>query len=143
MLLATFAALLLLADPAPAAVPPSVPAAAPTTAPAPAATDPVIARLEALMETWRGKSGDPLRGKLGLSQSSKTAADGEAVFWLRRAEAVGCGIDASGQMRCLTAGADAVCVLAIGFDKDGKVKTWRISGAPMACQMFVDELTPS
>ncbi|ATQ41217.1 hypothetical protein CSW64_01725 [Caulobacter mirabilis] len=95
------------------------------------------------METWRGKSGDPLRGKLGLSQSTKTAADGEAVFWLRRAEAVGCGIDASGQMRCLTAGADATCVLAIGFDKQGKVKTWRISGAPPACQMFVDELTPS
>ena len=137
MILATLAALLLFAEVAPA------PAAAPPTPTPPAVTDPVIASLDALMETWRGKPGNPLRGKLGLSHTSKMASDGEAFFWLRRAEQVGCGIDAAGQMRCGSAGGEATCILAIGFDKDGKVKNWKVSGAPTACQMFVDELTPS
>lgn len=142
MVLATLAALLLLAQATPAVTPPPASPAAPAPAEA-SAVDPIITQLNALMEAWRGKAGDPLRGKLGLSQTSKSASDGEAFFWVRRAEEVGCGIDASGQMRCGTAGANANCVLAVGFDPQGKVKTWKVSGAPAACQMFVDELTPS
>ncbi|HRD45401.1 MAG TPA: hypothetical protein PLF78_02835, partial [Caulobacter sp.] len=78
---------LLLAEPA------AAPAPAPVATPAPQPTaEEVIARIDALMTPWKGKSGERLRGLLGLSEASRVASDGEAVFWSRRAEATACGV---------------------------------------------------
>ena len=73
--------------PAPAETPP--PAAAPE--PRPMTTDEAIARIDALMAAWKGKSGERLRGRLGLSESTRDASDGQVTFWIRRSEATACG----------------------------------------------------
>lgn len=138
MLLTILAALMILAEAPAATAAPVAPVAPPPADPVIAApVDPVIAQIDALMtEKWKGKRGDGLRGRLGLTHQTKPAKDGEVVFWLTKSESMGCGIDASGAMRCGTA-ASAECALGVAFEKDGKVRSWKAQGSPDACRNFV------
>lgn len=136
---------------APAAAPPPPPAAAPATAPAapekpapaaplpPLTTEQAIARIDTLMAAWKGKSGERLRGRLGLSESTRDATDGQVTFWLRRSESTACGVGPGGVIRCGVVGG-AVCRLAVAFDKTGKVTNWKASGMGDACEQFFDEI---
>ena len=121
--------------PAPAETPP--PAAAPE--PRPMTTDEAIARIDALMGAWKGKSGERLRGRLGLSESTRDASDGQVTFWIRRSEATACGVSEGGVIRCGVIGG-AACRLAIAFDKQGKVINWKASGVGEACELFFDDI---
>ena len=121
--------------PAPAETPP--PAAAPE--PRPMTTDEAIARIDALMGAWKGKSGERLRGRLGLSESTRDASDGQVTFWIRRSEATACGVSEGGVIRCGVIGG-SVCRLAVAFDKTGKVTNWKATGVGDACEPFIDEI---
>lgn len=137
-------ALLIAAEPAAAAAPPAAAAAAPAPAAAPSPDAPpptlaeVSAKIDALMAGWKGKSGERLRGVLGLSEASRTASDGEVVFWSRRLEATACGVN-GGVIQCGVVGG-TTCRLGVAFEKDGKVKSWKTSGDPVACMLFLDEI---
>jgi hypothetical protein len=126
---------------APAAPPPAATAPAATTPPAAAPVNPVTAEINALIEPYRGKSGDRLRGKLGLSAGTRKASDGEVVFWLISVQQeMSCGVDpASGAMRCLRA-EPLQCRIAMAFDTAGIVKAWAVTGAPEVCRGFIDLL---
>lgn len=121
--------------PAPAETPP--PAAAPE--PRPMTTDEAIARIDALMAAWKGKSGERLRGRLGLSEATRDASDGQVTFWIRRSEATACGVSEGGVIRCGVIGG-SVCRLAVAFDKAGKVTNWKATGVGDACEPFIDEI---
>lgn len=121
----------------PIGVPPATPQVVPVETPS---LDPITA-IDRLMETYKGKSGDPLRGKLGLSYTIRAAKDGEVVYWRTRADSMGCGIGADGVMRCGSV-ADWECQLAVAFDKAGKVTFWKATGAPEACVNFAVKLQP-
>ncbi|MCF8505447.1 MAG: hypothetical protein K9G59_11075 [Caulobacter sp.] len=125
--------------PAPAATAPAV--AATPAAPAVAPVNPVTAEINALIEPYRGKSGNRLRGKLGFSAGTRKASDGEVVFWMINVQQeMNCGVDpASGAMRCLRAD-PLQCRLAMAFDTAGIVKAWAVTGAPEVCRGFVDLL---
>jgi len=152
MIVQALIALMLLAQavppPAPAAAPP--PAAAAATPPSnveiplsdPAAFDLVVGEINRLMEPWKGKSGDGLRGRLGLSTTTRLASDGEVVFWTERVESLGCGKDGSGVLRCGSVDG-GVCTLGVAFAKDGKVKGWKATGSAAACVAFARKLTPA
>lgn len=134
MLTPMLAALALVLAEAPAA------AAAPT-APAPAAAprpDPVKAEINSILEPYRGKSGDRLRGKLGFSVGKRLATDGEVVFWMVKIEQeTVCGVDPSnGAMRCIRPD-PFQCRLAIAFDPAGLVKAWAVTGEPDICRGFI------
>ena len=148
MILQALLMAMLFAEPAatPASVPaPPAPAVAPAAAPAvppppPPMTDAqAIARVDALMTPWKGKSGERLRGLLGLSETTRMASDGQVSFWVRRSEATACGVSAGGVIRCGVIGG-AVCRLAVAFDKTGKVINWKASGAGEACELFFDDI---
>jgi hypothetical protein len=146
MILQALLMAMLFAEPAatPASVPtPAAPAVAPATAPAtppPPMTDAqAIARVDALMTPWKGKSGERLRGLLGLSETTRMASDGQVSFWVRRSEATACGVSAGGVIRCGVIGG-AVCRLAVAFDKTGNVINWKASGAGEACELFFDDI---
>jgi hypothetical protein len=146
MILQALLMAMLFAEPAatPASVPtPAAPAVAPATAPAtppPPMTDAqAIARVDALMTPWKGKSGERLRGLLGLSEATRMASDGQVSFWVRRSEATACGVSAGGVIRCGVIGG-AVCRLAVAFDKTGNVINWKASGAGEACELFFDDI---
>lgn len=133
---------------APVAAPPTPPAAVSSTAtapvpapaePAPMTTEQAIARIDVLMAAWKGESGERLRGRLGLSESTRDATDGQVTFWLRRSEATACGVAPGGVIRCGVIGG-AVCRLAVAFDKSGKVTSWKASGMGEACELFFDEI---
>jgi hypothetical protein len=98
-----------------------------------------IARVDALMTPWKGKSGERLRGLLGLSETTRMASDGQVSFWVRRSEATACGVSAGGVIRCGVIGG-AVCRLAVAFDKTGNVINWKASGAGEACELFFDDI---
>ena len=149
MLSSMIAALMLMLAETPAAAPPPAPPPA-ATAPAATATpaaqavapvNPVTAQINALIEPYRGKSGDRLRGKLGLSIGSRKASDGEVVFWMINVQQeMSCGVDpASGAMRCLRT-EPLQCRLAVAFDTAGIVKAWALTGAPDICRGYVDLL---
>lgn len=125
--------------PPPAATAPA--ATATPAAPAVAPVNPVTAEINALIEPYRGKSGDRLRGKLGLSAGTRKASDGEVVFWLISVQQeMSCGVDpASGAMRCLRAD-PLQCRIAMAFDTAGIVKAWAVTGAPEICRGFIDLL---
>lgn len=127
------------AGPAPVAAPATTPAAEAPAPPAPMTTDQAIARIDALMTPWKGKSGERLRGRLGLSESTRDASDGQVTFWLRRSEATACGVSEGGQIRCGVIGG-AICRLAVAFDKTGKVTNWKATGAGDACELFHEEI---
>ncbi len=150
MILQALLIAMLFAEPAAASVaaPTPAPAAAPSTAttpvpapaePAPMTTEQAIARIDALMTPWKGKSGERLRGRLGLSESTRDATDGQVTFWLRRSEATACGVAPGGVIRCGVIGG-AVCRLAVAFDKTGKVTNWKASGMGEACELFFDDI---
>lgn len=150
MILQALLIAMLFADPAaaPVAAATPAPAAAPSTAtspvpapaePAPMTTEQAIARIDALMTQWKGKSGERLRGRLGLSESTRDATDGQVTFWLRRSEATACGVAPGGVIRCGVIGG-AVCRLAVAFDKTGKVTNWKASGMGEACELFFDDI---
>ncbi len=123
---------------APATAAPASPAEAPAE-PAPMTTEQAIARIDALMTPWKGKSGERLRGRLGLSESTKIASDGQVGFWMRRSEATACGIGEGGVIRCGVIGG-AACRLAVAFDKTGKVTNWKASGVGEACELFFEDI---
>lgn len=135
------------AAPVTAPTPASAAAAAPATAPAPEAppepppmtTEEAIARIDALMTPWKGKSGERLRGRLGLSENTRIASDGQVGFWMRRSEATACGVSEGGVIRCGVIGG-AACRLAVAFDKTGKVTNWKASGVGEACQLFLEDI---
>lgn len=150
MILQALLMAMLFAEPVatPAAAPTApapAPAVAPATAPAPAVPPPpmtdaeAIARIDALMTPWKGKSGERLRGLLGLSETTRMASDGQVSFWVRRSEATACGVSAGGVIRCGVIGG-AVCRLAVAFDKTGNVINWKASGAGEACELFFDDI---
>ena len=146
MILQALLMAMLFAEPAatPASVPaPPAPAVAPAAAPAvppPPMTDAqAIARVDALMTPWKGKSGERLRGLLGLSETTRMASDGQVSFWVRRSEATACGVSAGGVIRCGVIGG-AVCRLAVACDKAGNVINWKASGAGEACELFFDDI---
>ncbi len=140
MLFAEPAAAPVAPPPAPAAATstPAVPAPAPAE-PAPMTTEQAIARIDALMAAWKGKSGERLRGRLGLSESTRIASDGQVGFWMRRSEATACGVSEGGVIRCGVIGG-AACRLAVAFDKTGKVTNWKASGVGEACELFFDDI---
>lgn len=117
------------------------PAAAPAATPAPVAVNPVTAEINALLEPYKGKSGDRLRGLLGFSSGVRAASDGEVVFWMINVEQeTTCGVDPSTMaMRCIR-GDPFQCRLAIAFDKQGVVKAWAVTGEPEICRGFVGKL---
>lgn len=137
MLTPMLAVLALVFAEGPSAAPaPTAPAA---TAPAPAApptVDPVRTEINRILETYKGKSGDPLRGKLGFSVGKRPASDGEVVFWMVRIEQeTVCGV-AGGEMRCIRPD-PFQCRLAIAFDPAGLVKAWAVTGEPDVCNGFI------
>ena len=140
MLTPMLATLALVFAQAPVAAP--APAPAPTPAPAataPAATppvDPVRTEINRILEPYRGKSGDPLRGKLGFSIGKRPASDGEVVFWMVKIEQeTVCGV-AGGEMRCIRPD-PFQCRLAIAFDPAGLVRAWAVTGEPDVCGGFI------
>ncbi|MFZ4605697.1 MAG: hypothetical protein ACOYM5_05510 [Caulobacter sp.] len=137
MLIVSLVSLVLMLADAPAATPPM----APPAAAAPAAVDPVFGEIDALMKPFKGKSGDRLRGKFGFSSGTRSATDGEVVFWeLKVEQEMTCNMDAATMaMRCLR-GDPSVCRLAVAFDKQGLVVAWVASGEPRVCRQFVDKL---
>ncbi len=142
MLLQLLAIALLFAEPA--ATPGAAPAPAPAAAPAPAPVAPtddaaIFARIDTLMAAWKGKNGDRLRGRLGLSTATRTASDGVVMFWQHRSEATACGVDSAGNMSCGMIGG-AECRLGVSFELDGRVKGWKASGAGEACEKFADTI---
>lgn len=150
MILQALLIAMLFAEPAatPVAAPPPAPAAATSTPavpapvpaePAPMTTEQAIARIDALMTPWKGKSGERLRGRLGLSESTRIASDGQVGFWMRRSEATACGVSDGGVIRCGVIGG-AACRLAVAFDKTGKVTNWKASGVGEACELFFDDI---
>lgn len=150
MILQALLIAMLFAEPAatPVAAPPPAPAAATSTPavpapvpaePAPMTTEQAIARIDALMTPWKGKSGERLRGRLGLSESTRIASDGQVGFWMRRSEATACGVSEGGVIRCGVIGG-AACRLAVAFDKTGKVTNWKASGVGEACELFFDDI---
>ncbi len=153
MLTSILAALVLILAETPAAAPaPVSPAPAPAAAATPATTpaapaapaiDPVTARINALLEPFKGKSGDPLRGRLGFSAGKRDASDGEVVFWVISLEQeTTCGMDpATGAFRCLR-GEPFQCRLAIAFSTEGIVKAWAVTGPPEVCEGFIGMLKP-
>lgn len=143
MLTPILAALVLILAEAPAAAPPTTaPAAAPPVAAAP--VDPVTAEIDNLLAPYKGKSGDPLRGKLGFSIGKRDASDGEVIFWVVSIEQpTTCGMDpVTGSFRCLR-GEPFQCRLAIAFDKAGIVKAWAVTGPPEVCRGFIALLKPA
>lgn len=112
-------------------------------APPPAAEtpDPVFAQINALMTAWKGKPGAGLRGRLGLSFGSRPASDGQVIFWRTTvSQGTVCRNDpVGGALRC-DRGIEAPCQLAVAFDLEMKVRTWRATGAPAACRQFVDKI---
>lgn len=142
MILQALIALMLLAQaaPAPAAAPTTAPPAAPVAAPAAAPADPVIAEIDRLMVSWKGKSIAQIQGRLGLSETVRDASDGKVAFWLVRAESMACGMDAGGAMRCGSQ-SGGECRLGIATDKEGNIKNWKANGGPAACQKFVAALS--
>jgi hypothetical protein len=126
--------LILAEAPAPAALAAPV-AAPPAVAPKP---DPVKAEINSILEPYRGKSGDRLRGKLGFSIGKRPASDGEVVFWMVNIEQdTVCGVDPSnGAMRCIRPD-PFQCRLAIAFDPAGIVKAWAVTGEPDVCRGFI------
>ena len=123
---------------APAPAPVGAPAAtSPAVAPA-KPVDPVVAQINALIEPYKGKKGDRLRGKLGFSIGTRPASDGEVVFWMFNVEQeTSCGMDpATMDMRCIRP-EPFQCRLAIAFDKDGNVKAWALTGEPQICRGFI------
>lgn len=135
MLTPILAALALMLAEVPAAtLPPAAPAA-------PAAVDPVTAEINDLLAPYKGKSGDRLRGLLGFSAGTRTASDGEVVFWMITVEQeTTCGVDpATMAMRCLR-GDPFQCRLAIAFDKQNVVKAWAVTGDPEICRGFIGKL---
>lgn len=150
MILQALLIAMMFAEPAatPVAAPPPAPAAATSTPavpapvpaePAPMTTEQAIARIDALMTPWKGKSGERLRGRLGLSESTRIASDGQVGFWMRRSEATACGVSEGGVIRCGVIGG-AACRLAVAFDKTGKVTNWKASGVGEACELFFDDI---
>jgi len=145
MLIASLVTLvLMLSDvPAAAATPPAAAvAAAPATTPAaPAPVDPVIAEINTLMTPYKGKSGAPLRARLGFSTGTRPAIGGEVVFWdLKVEQETACGMDPRTMaMRCLR-GDPSFCRLGVAFDSKGVVTAWLASGAPEVCRQFIDKL---
>jgi hypothetical protein len=130
------------ATPASAPAPPApavAPAAAPAVPPPPMTDAQAIARVDALMTPWKGMSGERLRGRLGLSETTRVASDGQVGFWIRRSEATACGVSEGGVIRCGVIGG-AVCRLAVAFDKTGNVINWKASGAGEACELFFDDI---
>lgn len=143
MLTSILAALALILAEAPAAAPPATaPAAAAPVAAAP--VDPVTAEINSLLTPYTGKSGDPLRGKLGFSVGKREASDGEVIFWIVSVEQpTTCGMDpASGAFRCVR-GDPVQCRLAIAFDKAGLVRAWAVTGPPEVCRGFITLLKPA
>ena len=155
MLTSILAALALMLADAPVAAPahpdaPAVRAAAPANQPAPAAAptpvdpaapkpvDPVTAEINDLMSVYKGKSGDPVRGKLGFSIGRRPASDGEVVFWDSTVEQpTYCGMDmASGAMRCIRP-EPFRCRIAVAFDAKGILKAWAVTGPPEVCRGFI------
>lgn len=144
MLTPILAALALILADAPAAPPvPSAPAVPTPPAVAAPPVDPVTAEINALLTPYKGKSGDPLRGRLGFSVGKREASDGEVVFWVVSVEQpTSCGMDpVTGSFRCLR-GDPFQCRLAIAFDKGGLVKAWAVTGAPEVCRGFIGMLKP-
>ncbi|MDP2259177.1 MAG: hypothetical protein Q8J89_05625 [Caulobacter sp.] len=145
MILQALLIAMLLLQPAAATPPPAeapateTPATAVPAQPAPMTTEQAIAGIDALMAPWKGKSGERLRGRLGLTETTRIASDGQVGFWLRRSEATACGISDSGVIRCGVIGG-SVCRLAIAFDKTGKVTNWKATGTGDACEPFLDEI---
>ncbi|CAN1540019.1 hypothetical protein MCEMIH16_01733 [Caulobacteraceae bacterium] len=140
MLSPLIAVLILMFAETPVAAAPAAATPAATATPA-APVNPVTAEINALLEPYRGKSGDRLRGKLGLSSGTRKASDGEVVFWMINVQQeMSCGMDlASGAMRCLRP-EPMQCRIAIAFDATGIVKAWAVTGAPDICRGFVDLL---
>jgi hypothetical protein len=140
MLSPLIAVLILMFAETPVAAAPAAATPAATATPA-APVNPVTAEINALLEPYRGKSGDRLRGKLGLSSGTRKASDGEVVFWMINVQQeMSCGVDlASGAMRCLRP-EPMQCRIAIAFDATGIVKAWAVTGAPDICRGFVDLL---
>ncbi len=140
MLSPLIAVLILMFAETPVAAAPAAATPAATATPA-APVNPVTAEINALLEPYRGKSGDRLRGKLGLSSGTRKASDGEVVFWMINVQQeMSCGMDlASGAMRCLRP-EPMQCRMAIAFDATGLVKAWAVTGAPDICRGFVDLL---
>jgi hypothetical protein len=131
MIAQALAVLMLLAQPlapVPSAPPPEQ-AAEPTQAE-------VFASIDTAMQAWKGKKADVLRGRLGLSKSTRAANDGEVVFWEHQLESTACGVDDSGAMRCGSIDG-FLCRFGIAFDKEGKVSTWKPMGNAEACQYFL------
>lgn len=133
------------AAPAPAPVAPAAtapaataPAATPTDPAAPKPVDPVTAEINALMSVYKGKSGDPVRGKLGFSIGRRPASDGEVVFWDSIIEQpTNCGMDmATGAMRCIRPDPYR-CRIAVAFDAKGILKAWAVTGPPDVCRGFI------
>jgi hypothetical protein len=140
MLSPLIAVLILMFAETPVAAAPAAATPAATATPT-APVNPVTAEINALIEPYRGKSGDRLRGKLGLSSGTRKASDGEVVFWMINVQQeTSCGMDlASGAMRCLRP-EPMQCRIAIAFDATGIVKAWAVTGAPDICRGFVDLL---
>ena len=140
MLISGLLSLALLLAEGPAAVPAPAPTPA-TVAPAKPAVDPVIAEIDTLMAPYKGKSGDRLRGKLGFSAGTRTATDGEVVFWeLKVEQETTCSMDPKTMdMRCLR-GDPYQCRLGIAFDRQGLVAGWAASGVSEVCKGFIDKL---
>lgn len=140
MLSPLIAVLILMFAETPVAAAPAAATPAATATPA-APVNPVTAEINALLEPYRGKSGDRLRGKLGLSSGTRKASDGEVVFWMINVQQeMSCAMDlASGAMRCLRP-EPMQCRMAIAFDATGLVKAWAVTGAPDICRGFVDLL---
>ncbi len=139
MLIPVLAALaMVLAETPPLVAPPVPPPAAAAVKPP---VDPVTAEINGLLEPYRGKAGDRLRGLLGFSTGTRRASDGEVTFWIASVPpAMVCGVDpANGLMRC-DRGDPAECRLAIAFDVQKLVKAWAVTGAPEVCRTFVGKL---
>lgn len=141
MLTPILAALALMLAEAPAAAPAPVAAAPAPAAPTAPTVDPVTAEINDLLAPYKGKSGDRLRGLLGFSAGTRTASDGEVVFWMITVEQeTTCGVDpATMAMRCLR-GDPFQCRLAIAFDKQNIVKAWAVTGDPEICRGFIGKL---
>ncbi|MDQ0466315.1 hypothetical protein QO010_004108 [Caulobacter ginsengisoli] len=132
--------------PPPASAPPVAPPA-PASPPPAAAPDPAIAavsaKVDAMMADYKGKPLLKLVQRLGPVETTRTASDGQVVFWRTRTEpGTKCGLNpASGAFSCSPVWGKE-CLLAVAVNVPGDVVAWKLTGEVAACELFLKPPPP-
>jgi hypothetical protein len=135
--LVALAAAALPPPPAPAQSPTPAAQAAPVAAPDPAFAA-INAKLDAMMADFKGKPLAGLARRLGPSESTRTASNGQVSYWRARTDGgTACGMNpATGAFSCNRAWGKE-CMLAVATDLNSNVSAWKLTGEVAACEIIL------